>query len=57
MKTTSSCINSHPKISWEVFIGPSSNLIMLSLDDETLPIKNKPKHPPSPQKGGNQGIK
>jgi len=33
-----------------VFIGPASNLIMLSFDDETLGILNKPKHPP-PQKG------
>jgi hypothetical protein len=38
MKTTSSCTDWHPQTSWEVFIGPSSNLIMLSFDDETLPI-------------------
>jgi len=30
---------------------------MLSLDNETLPIINKPKHLPPPQKGGKQGTK
>ncbi len=50
MKTTSSCTDWHPQTSWEVFIGPASNLIMLSFDDETLGILNKPKHP-APQKG------
>jgi hypothetical protein len=37
-----------------VFIGPSSNLIILSLDDETLSIINKPKHPPPPKKEKNK---
>jgi hypothetical protein len=37
-----------------VFIGPFSNLIMLSLDDETLPIINKPKHPPPPKREENK---
>jgi hypothetical protein len=54
MKTTSSCTDSHPQTSWEVFIGPSSNLIMLSLDDETLPIINKPKLPPPPKREQNK---
>jgi hypothetical protein len=39
-----------------VFIGPSSNLIILSLDDETLPIIHKPKHPPPKKKGGENKL-
>ncbi len=54
MKTTWSYTNWHPQTSWEVFIGPSSNFIMLSLDDETLPIINKPKHPPPPKREENK---
>jgi len=51
MKTTSSCIEWHPQTLCKVFIGPSSNLIVLSLYDKTLSIINKPKHPALPPKG------